>query len=140
MASAQKTIDIKASPADCYKVIMDFANYPKFVSDLKTVKILEKKGETQKVEFTISIIKEINYTLELTGEPGKGMSWKLVKGFFKKNNGSWKLEDIGKGVTRATYSVDVDLGPLVPGKILSMLTEKNFPKMLSQFKDRIEGK
>jgi coenzyme Q-binding protein COQ10 len=140
MPVVSRTIEIDASAKDCYKVITDYDNYPKFLSDLKNVKIVEKKETAWKVEFTVSIIKEITYLLDMQGVPGKSMEWKLVKGFFKKNNGSWKLEEIGKKKTRATYTVDIEMGALVPKSVVAMLTEKNLPGMLGQFKTRIEGK
>lgn len=139
MTAAQKTIEINAGPKDVYKVISDIESYPQFLSDLKNCKMLEKKGDTFRAEFTVSIIKEVSYTLDFVGVPGKSLEWKLVKGFMKKNNGSWKLEEIAKGKTRATYTVDIEMGLLVPNKVITMLAEKNFPTMLNQFKKRIEG-
>ena len=139
MASAQRTIEINATPLQCYKVITDFVNYPKFVSGSKAVKILEKKGDVWKIEQTVSMIKEISFTLEMTGVPGKSLTWKLIKGYMKKNDGSWLLEAVGKGKTRATYTLDLDLGAFVPKAIINKLAETSFPKMLQEFKDRIEA-
>lgn len=91
------------------------------------------------VQFGINIIKRIEYVLDMTLIPGKSVKWTLnKKGFFKKNDGGWDLvpKDGGKK-TEAAYSVDVDMG-FVPGSIVAMLSEKQFPKMLQAFKERIE--
>ena len=44
------------------------------------------------------------------------LSWRQEKGDLKAVEGSWTLEDLGGGRTRATYSIDVD-----PGRVLGML-------------------
>ena len=57
----------------------------------------------------------------------------------KSNTGRWLLEEVRKGVTKAIYEVDVNLGLLVPAAITKTLISKDLPKMLAHFKARIEG-
>ncbi|MGZ6576545.1 MAG: type II toxin-antitoxin system RatA family toxin, partial [Solirubrobacteraceae bacterium] len=42
-----------------------------------------------------------------------GLSWRQEKGELKSVDGSWELQDLGGGRTRATYSLDVDLGRML---------------------------
>jgi len=44
------------------------------------------------------------------------LSWRQEKGDLKSLEGSWDLEDLGGGRTRATYTLDGD-----PGRVLGML-------------------
>jgi carbon monoxide dehydrogenase subunit G len=44
------------------------------------------------------------------------LSWVQEKGDLKSVEGSWELEDLGGGRTRATYTLDGD-----PGRVLGML-------------------
>ncbi len=44
------------------------------------------------------------------------LSWSQVEGELKSLDGSWTLEDLGGGRTRATYEIDGD-----PGRVLGML-------------------
>lgn len=44
------------------------------------------------------------------------LSWRQEKGDLKSLEGSWTLEDLGGGRTRATYTLDGD-----PGRVLGML-------------------
>lgn len=44
------------------------------------------------------------------------LSWSQVEGELKSLDGSWTLEDLGDGRTRATYEIDGD-----PGRVLGML-------------------
>ena len=44
------------------------------------------------------------------------LSWAQEKGDLKSVEGSWALEDLGEGRTKATYTLDSD-----PGRVLGML-------------------
>jgi ribosome-associated toxin RatA of RatAB toxin-antitoxin module len=138
MPKSVRSIVIQAPPDKCYAVIADFEKYPEFVSELKKAKVLSRDKNRSRIEFTIKVLKEINYTLDITGEPPTGLRWTLFKGFMKKNDGGWKLKDVGGGRTEATYEVDVEFGLMVPSSVIKMLQENNLPKMLEAFKKRIE--
>ncbi|MDO8519267.1 MAG: SRPBCC family protein [Deltaproteobacteria bacterium] len=140
MAKAQQSIEIKASPKDCYDIITDFGSYPSFLNEIKSVEVMKKGVNAWEVKFTIEVIKKISYTLNIAGKPGKGLNWSLISGdMMKSNDGGWVLEDLG-GATKATYSVEVNLGLLVPGAVSKMLIGSNLPSMLEGFKKRIESK
>jgi len=44
------------------------------------------------------------------------LTWRQEEGDLKSLEGSWTLEDLGGGRTRATYALDID-----PGRVLGML-------------------
>lgn len=139
MPKSVATAVFDASPDACYRVIWDVAGYPAFLKDMRNVKIL-RDGETQKqAEFTLKLIKEVKYTVDLVGVPGKSVRWTLLKGFMKKNDGGWTLRDLGNGRTEAVYDIDLELPALVPGRIIKMLQEKELPKMMESFARRIKG-
>jgi len=140
MAEASKTIEIKASIKDCYKVISDYESYPEFLKETKSITIGKKSGKTVEVTYELDLIKAIRYTLKITENAPHGLSWTLVKGdMMKSNTGSWELEEIDKHTTRATYNIDIGLGLLVPGSVAKMLVSSSLPAMMEAFKKRIEG-
>ncbi|OVE81862.1 hypothetical protein BVY03_02490, partial [bacterium K02(2017)] len=111
MSSAVQSIKINATPAKCYKVIWDFENYPEYIDDLNEVEVKNKKSTTCEVTYHIKIIKDITYTLNMKGTKSKKIEWSFVNGdFMKDNHGFWDFKEIKKGVTEATYSIDVSLG------------------------------
>lgn len=61
-------------------------------------------------------VKELTVTTRFTRQAPTRLSWKVEKGDVKKLDGSWTLEDLGNGRTRATYEIEVD-----PGRMLAML-------------------
>jgi len=139
MPRSVATAVFPASPEACYHVLWDVANYPAFIKDMTQVKILHDQGSQIQAEFTLKLIKEVKYTIELIGQPNHSIRWTLVKGFMKKNDGSWKLRDLGDGRTEAVYEVDLELPLFVPGKIIKMLQEKELPKMMEAFARRIQS-
>ena len=58
------------------------------------------------------------------GDPTR-LSWSQEKGELKSVDGAWELEDLGNGRTRATYSLEVDLGRmlgmLIRGPVVDLL-------------------
>ncbi len=140
MPAVSRSVEIDVSPKVFYEVVTDFESYPEFLPEVKRVKVLRHEEDVWEAEFEVSMIKTIKYTLELTGKPGKELSWTLKSGFFKKNDGSWKLRSLDKGKrVEATYSVDIEVGMFVPKAIIDKLVEISFPKMLQQFKERAES-
>ena len=135
-----QSIEIKATPKQCYKVITDYAKYPEFLKDLSDVEV-SKKGANCDVTFHLNLMKAIQYTLKMKATPDERVEWTFVKGdFMKDNHGFWELEEIKKGVTHATYNIDVKFGMLVPKSVGKTLVEKNLPETLKAFKKRIESK
>lgn len=133
-------IEIKASPKECYEVITDYESYPEFLSDLNEVDVKGRKAQSCEVTYHIKVIKDITYTLKMKGKPHSRVEWTFVKGdFMKDNHGFWELEEIKKGVTRATYNIDIKFPLLVPGTVTKRLIGSNLPSMLNSFKKRIES-
>ncbi|ATB38954.1 cyclase/dehydrase [Cystobacter fuscus] len=140
MAGASRTIVINAPPEKLFDVIAQYEKYPEFLSEVKKIRVLERKDNTLKVQYEVDVIKTIRYTILVTEERPKRMSWTFVEGeVMKDNKGSWVLEPDGEGRTKATYTVELALGPLVPKAIVNALTETSLPKMLESFKRRAEA-
>jgi coenzyme Q-binding protein COQ10 len=85
------------------------------------------------------VIKTIKYALRVKEEKPKKISWTFISGdFMKDNKGSWVLEDLGGGKTKATYSIEMAFGMLVPKTVVNTLAESQLPSMMEAFKKRAE--
>src|SRR5690349_7313831 len=113
MAGATKSITINASPEKCFGVICDYEKYAEFLPEVRGVKVLDRKPGEARVAYDVDLgIKRVKYTLTHREETPKRMVWSFVEGeVMKDNKGSWVLEDAGGGQTRATYNIEVALGP-----------------------------
>ena len=56
----------------------------------------------------------------------------------KGNEGHWSIAPTESGGTRATYSIELSLGALVPSSLEKALAEQGLPNMLANFKARAE--
>lgn len=139
MPGVERTIEVGVPPADFYGLITDFESYPEFLPDMIEAEVLERRREVYTVRFAVRIVKRIEYVLRLAGRPGRQLTWELVEGFFRANEGGWFLAPAADGSsTSATYRLAVSLGPLVPRKVLDAVVGANFPKMLASFRAEAE--
>ncbi len=139
MPAARRTIEIDASPERVMEVITDFAAYPRFLPDMRAVEVLESGADRWVARFTLHVIRDLVYTLELTRPDPLRLSWSQVEGVFSANDGGWELEPLDEGRrTRATYTLDVRVGMFVPGSIVRSLLDQSLPDTLARFKDEAE--
>lgn len=140
MASTQQSIEINATPKQCFDIVKDFENYPKIMKEISDVEV-ESAGKNKfHVTYTINLIKKIQYTVEITCKSPSRISWTFVDGdMMKDNNGSWDFEELEKGLTLATYTIEVKFGLLVPGSVAKKLISSTLPAMLKSFKKAIEA-
>ncbi|RKH41168.1 type II toxin-antitoxin system RatA family toxin [Corallococcus sicarius] len=140
MAGATRTITINAPIEKVFDVITDYDRYAEFLSEVRKVSTSQRQGNTVQVHYEVDVVKTIRYTIKVTEERPKRMSWTFVNGeVMKDNKGSWTLEPEGEGKTRATYNVEMALGMLVPKAIVNGLVDNQLPKMLEAFKRRAEA-
>jgi coenzyme Q-binding protein COQ10 len=140
MAQAQKTIDINAPSEVLYGIIVDYSRYPEFIKEMESAEIVGRNGNRVKVRYTLNVIKKISYVLEHEESPSRSLRWWLVESrWMKRSDGSWDLEDLGDGRTRATYTAAVDPRVLVPGRIARFFQGQMLNSTLEAFKRRAES-
>jgi len=140
MAQAFKKIIVNVAPESLFNVIVDYESYPKFLSTIRNVKILERKKGKIVAEFEAKVFQPFHYTLELEENRPASVTWRMLDGdFMRKNEGKWKLKLLKGKQTEALYQIDVELSRLVPGFIVQRLVEESLPKTLDEFRDRAES-
>jgi ribosome-associated toxin RatA of RatAB toxin-antitoxin module len=149
LAAVSEEIVVSVAPDRLFDVLSDYASYPQFVPQVKSVRILTAHGpplNVKEVEYQLDLgIKKITYTLRHSEERPRRLHWNLVGGeLMRVLTGTWALSGEG-GSTRARYSVEVEINkpPLVPKAFVDKLTEEltrvQLPKMMQAFKQRAEG-
>jgi coenzyme Q-binding protein COQ10 len=139
MAKAERTEIFDVPAEKFYQAITDYKSYPKFVDGMKSVEVVTDSGDSATVKFNLNLIKEITYTLKLTGKKNETVSWSLVSGdMMKVNNGGWKLKDLGNGKTEVTYSLEVELKGFFPGlgMVEKTMVSTNLPMNMKAFAKR----
>jgi coenzyme Q-binding protein COQ10 len=140
MPGASRSIVIGAPIETVFGIITDYEKYPEFLSEVKAIRVSDRKVGEALVHYEVNVLKRIRYTLKLKEEKPRRVSWSLVEGeLMRENRGSWLLEPQGNQ-THATYSIEVTLGPFVPKAMVNVLVDSSLPKMLEAFKKRAEAK
>ena len=112
--------DIDAPLATVWAVVEDVASAPQWQGGMDTMDVRERdaQGRAELCETATDVgPRTVRSTVPFEYEPQHRLTWTQVKGDLKHVVGSWELEDLGEGRTRATYSLTGD-----PGRILGMLT------------------
>ncbi|MGI8845064.1 MAG: type II toxin-antitoxin system RatA family toxin [Thermoleophilaceae bacterium] len=115
--SASEEID--APIAEVWSVVQDTATAPEWQDGMDKMHVTERdsEGRPELVETeTDATVRTVKSTVRFEYEPQTRLTWTQVKGDLKSVVGSWELEDLGGGRTKATYSLDGD-----PGRVLGML-------------------
>lgn len=134
MASASRTEVVDVEIGKLYDVLVDYKKYPEFVDGVSGINVLSQNETSAKVEYNINMIKNFKYIINIKQVKPTSIIWTLDSGdLFKKNDGEWKLKDLGNGKTEVTYSLDLDFKMFAPSSILSALTSKNLPIMMESF-------
>ncbi len=141
------TAEIDAPLDEVWALVQNVEAAPSWQGGLNSVTALDHDGEGRATRCevgadmkvrTVKTIVRFNYD----GGPNR-LSWSQEKGDLKSVDGSWELEDLGDGRTRATYNVDADLGRIlgalvrgpVEGAIRSMLAGAR----AGELKAQVEG-
>ena len=111
--------EIDAPVDEVWAVVEDVLTAPDWQGGLVAMSALERDadGRPTLVETENDIkVRHVKTRVRFRYEPPTRLSWTQEKGDLKSVEGSWTLEDLGEGRTRATYTLDSD-----PGRVLGML-------------------
>lgn len=111
--------EIDAPIDEVWAVVEDVLTAPDWQGGLVAVSPLEHDdtGRPTLVESESDIkVRHVKTQVRFRYEPPTRLSWTQEKGDLKSVEGSWALEDLGAGRTRATYALDSD-----PGRVLGMV-------------------
>jgi carbon monoxide dehydrogenase subunit G len=114
--TGSSTAEINAPLDEVWKLVEDVEKAPDWQGGLKDLEALERDGEgraTLVESASDAKVRTIKSTVRFTYDGPTRLTWSQVKGEMKSVEGSWDLEDLGDGRTRATYSLEVDLGRML---------------------------
>jgi carbon monoxide dehydrogenase subunit G len=114
--TGSSTADINAPLEEVWELVQDVERAPDWQGGLKDIEALEHdaEGRATLVESeTDAKVRSVKSIVRFSYEPPTRLSWTQEKGELKSVVGSWVLEDLGDGRTRATYDLEVDLGRML---------------------------
>ena len=111
--------EIEAPIDEVWAVVEDVLSAPEWQGGMVSMTALEHDGQGRPtlVETENDIkVRHVKTHVRFAYDGPERLSWVQEKGDLKSVEGSWTLEDLGDGRTRATYTLDSD-----PGRVLGLL-------------------
>jgi ribosome-associated toxin RatA of RatAB toxin-antitoxin module len=125
------------TPKELYDVVTDYASYPRFFTDFTRCTVLSQEGNTQTVEFTAKVVKEVSYTLKIVHDPEKlTTEWTFVRGtLVTESKGGWAFTEVDGGA-KIDYHAEIEVNAPLPGfikkKIQDAILNKSIGTMFTQ--------
>ena len=140
MGKAELSIEIEVPPERFLEVVQDYARYPEFLPDVKSIRVGARAGDAIEVTYWLDArIKLVELTLRHEQRSPHQIVWTLVRGdLIELDQGSWTLRETAAGGTHATYSIELRLAGRWPHSLERALTDQGLPSLLANFKARAE--
>jgi len=126
--AGRASADIEAPIDAVWTVVQDVEQWAEWQSTLGHVDTLARDADERVSRCEVQIdakIQKIRLELAVSYDAPSRLSWRREGGDLKHMDGSWQLEDLGDGRTRATYALEVD-----PGGVLNLFINSNVEQKL----------
>ncbi len=139
---------VDTSPAKMWKIIDDCTHYKQNMQRVANSKELSRKGNVVVCEveielpFPLSNLTGVTEATHVVGPPTWSRTWKLIRGDYEKNTGSWTLSafDAEGKRTRATYKIHVIPKSNVPNALLRKAQRESLPKLIEHLREITKGR
>jgi hypothetical protein len=143
--TGSSTAEIDAPLGHVWEVIEDVESAPAWQGGLKGMRALERDDEGRATlceSESDAKVRTIKTTVRFRYEGPTRLSWRQEKGELKSLDGSWQLEDLGDGRTRATYAIEAELGRMlglvIRGPLVDLLRDMLAGARAGELKRRME--
>ena len=133
---------IGASPQACFDELTNYEQLTEWQGALKRCDVIERdtEGRGVIVDYDIATpIRTLHYRLCHAYDEPRSIRGSLVEGDVKDFRGGWSFEPEGDG-TRATFSLSIDPGFWVPGKVKQVLHDTVMKRTIDDLRKRVESK
>jgi ribosome-associated toxin RatA of RatAB toxin-antitoxin module len=144
--TGSSTADINAPLNQVWTLVEHVEIAPEWQGGLKAMRALERDDDGRAVLCATESdakVRTVKSTVRFAYAGPTTLTWRQEKGELKSVDGRWELEDLGDDRTRATYSLDVDLGRMlgmvIRGPLIDLLRNMLVGARAGELKRRIES-
>lgn len=144
--SGSSTAEIEAPIAEVWALVEDVEKAPDWQGGLKAMHALERDDEGRATlceAETDAKVRTVKSVIRFRYDGPSSLRWTQEKGELKSVEGSWQLEDLGDGRTRATYAIETELGRMlgmvIRGPLVDLLRQMLAGARAGELKRAIEG-
>lgn len=123
-------------PEKVWGVISDCSKYKGRMPRVAAAKLVKREGNkhtcevTVEVPFPFSNLTAVTEAVHEESADGMSRKWKLVRGDYKKNEGSWEIKPLEGGKkSQVTYTLHVEPNTSLPSSILEAAQKKAIPDL-----------
>lgn len=138
--------EIAAPIADVFAIAADVEGSPRWQPEIKLAECVDRDQAGNQILVrteTDAKVRTLASTLRFSYDEPTRISWEQQAGDLKSVSGGWELEDLGEQRTRATYSLNVDLGRMlgmvIRGPVVGVLRGQLIESMPGKLKNFVEG-
>lgn len=105
--------EIDAPIAEVYRVASDVEGLRRWIPEIEVSECLKRDDNGNQVRVRMEAdakVRRICIDARFNYEEPSRISWVQEDGDLSALQGSWELEDLGEGRTRATYWLEIDMG------------------------------
>jgi carbon monoxide dehydrogenase subunit G len=125
--SGSASADIDAPIEAVWAIVADVESAPAWQRGVDATTAIERDADGRATcceTVTDAKVKVFHARVRFDYEPSTRLSWVQERGDLKSMAGSWRLEDLGDGRTRAAYSLRADPGALLSRFIKGALEQR----------------
>lgn len=125
--SGTASAEIDAPIAAVWAIVADVESAPAWQRGFESVTALERDGDGRATTcdtVTDMKVKRFGSRVSFAYDAPARLAWRQEDGDLKALTGSWELEDLGAGRTRAAYALHADPGALLARFVKGALEEK----------------
>ncbi|MGH2885068.1 MAG: type II toxin-antitoxin system RatA family toxin [Solirubrobacteraceae bacterium] len=144
--TGNSTAEIDAPLDRVWALVQDVESASEWQGGLKSIQALERDGEGRAIRCEVETdarVRTVKSVVRFTYDAPDTLRWTQEKGDLKSVDGSWTLEDLGAERTRATYSLEVDLGRtlgmLLRGPVVDVIRQMLVGARAGELKKQIES-
>lgn len=137
--------EIEAPIEAVFAVAADVEGSPRWQPEIEVAECVERDRDGNQVLMhmeTDAKVRRLKTEMRFEYESPTRIAWNQEDGDLKSVEGSWELEDLGDGRTRATYAMEVDLGRVlgmvIRGPIVGVLRGQLVESMPGKLKRFVE--
>ncbi len=137
----QHTLAIAAPPELVFDTLLDYESMPDWQSTLERCEVEQRDeaGRGLVVRWVIDAkLRTVAYRLSYRYDPPRRIDTTFVDGDVKDIEGWYRLEPAAGGGTDVTFSLLIDPGMLVPGRVRRMLSDQVMRRSLEDLKAEAE--
>lgn len=142
----EASIRIDAHIDQVWAVVEDVPDAPNWQGGLTRMEVLERDDSGRAIvcnSMSDIKVRTVTTRVRFTYRPPNVLQWEQVKGDLKSLVGAWHLEEVGSGVTSATYRLEGDpgrmLGMLIRGPVEERIRHVLVEARPGELKTRVEG-